>query len=399
MNLLRLSSLLLAPALAASFALACGEISDPTKNGERTATVSGALTGTAVPAGARVAIVWRNGAAGGVVGGAEAEIVSGKFTMALTPPPDAYFFPMTGNDYDSLNDAPNVATPEPMPAPSGGSDGDGTDPGGGSSGTPPSGGSSGGAKIAAALGKIGTRTTNVSGGITEPLAVATAGFVVYVDGNGNGKLDLEGEYASSPDQILGGNKELILAYLKGGGQLDYEKLRDKSGILPNAGYNLAWDEGRWLPLSLVELQLNDKAKLPSAVCQSSGSFSGESSGGSGGSMPKPETEEAAPTTPRGGNTEAPDGGYPAAGDPKVYCYDDGRSFYYTGDCPPPPPAPVGLCANYYGESTIACASASYSFAGDDPPAGWPCPVTGSGGSSGSSGEPIDGGAAPDAGGI
>ena len=51
MNLLRLSSLLLAPALAASFALACGEITDPTQNGERTATISGALTGTNVPAG------------------------------------------------------------------------------------------------------------------------------------------------------------------------------------------------------------------------------------------------------------------------------------------------------------------------------------------------------------
>lgn len=180
---------------------------------------------------------------------------------------------------------------------------------------------------------------------------------------------------------------MILAYLKGGGQLDYEKLRDKSGILPVAGYNLAWDEGRWLPLSLVELQLNEKIRLPSAIC-SSGYGTSSSSGGSA-----PMEEEAAATVPRD-NTQPPANGYPAPGSAGLYCYNDGRSFYYTGDCPPPPPAPTGLCAYEY--STSACASPSYSFVGDDPPAGWPCPVTGDGGSSGSSGA-IDGGPAPDSG--
>jgi hypothetical protein len=283
-------------------------------------------------------------------------------------------------------------------APSG-SGSDGTDPGG--EATPGAGGTSSGSTKT--IQKIGTRT-NVSGGITEPLTVATAGFVVYVDGNGNGKLDLEGEYASSPDTILGGNKELILAYLKGGGQLDYEKLRDKSGILPNAGFNLAWDEGRWLPLSLVELQLTDKAKLPSAICSSGYAVSG--SGGSGGSVPPPELTEEEPdqTGPRtNDNTAPPPDGYPAAGSPGLYCYDNGHSFYYTGDCPPSPPPPVGLCANGYGESTIACASPSYTFDGEDPPAGWPCPITGTGNvSSGGSGNvpppSSDAGPAPDAGG-
>ena len=47
---------------------------------------------------------------------------------------------------------------------------------------------------------------------------------------------------------------------------DYEKLRDHSGILPKAGYNLAWEEGRWIPLNEVELKLSSNVKLPSAIC-------------------------------------------------------------------------------------------------------------------------------------
>jgi hypothetical protein len=404
MNLLRLSSLFLAPALAASFALACGEITDPTQNGERTATVSGALSGTAVPAGARVAVVWRNGTSGGVAVGAEADIIGGKFTMNLTVPPDGYFFPMEGNDYDSLN-GPNTVEARPSPPPedeSGPTSGSsGTDPGGTGS-TSSSGGTSGSTKV---VQKMGTRT-NVSGGITESLSVAVAGFIVYVDANGNGKLDLEGEYASSPDTILGGNKELLLTYLKGGGQLDYEKLRDKSGILPNAGFNLAWDEGRWLPLNLVELKITENAKLSSAVC------SGESGGYGGGeeeSTPgyNPETQSSGGT---GGSTGSryPSGGtYPAPDDPALTCVDNGHKFTY-GTCPP---APVGLCASEYPPP---CARSIHGFTTEtgEPPEGWPCPITGpssgdwgtgcSGSTSSSSGStPIptsDAGPAPDAGG-
>lgn len=401
MNLLRLSSLFLAPALLASIALACGEITDPTQSTEKTATVSGALTGTSVPAGARVAVVWRNGNSGGVVVGAEAAIVNGKFTMALSAPPNGYFFPMEGNDYDSLSDAPNTVTPSPTPVagadastPSGSS---GIDPGGSTSSSSGGGGStssSGGAKIAQ---KIGTRT-DVSGGITEPLNVATAGFVVYVDANGNGKLDLDGEYASSPDTILGGNKELFLAYLKGGGQLDYEKLRDKSGILPVAGFNLAWDEGRWLPLSLVELQITDKAKLPSAVCDADAS-----GGGTPGYNPS-TTEPAVPGSSSSSGGFPGGAAYPAPDDPALTCVDNGHMFYY-GTCPP---APTGLCASDYPPP---CAKSGHSYAGDEPPVGWPCPITGPssgwGSSSGSSGTgstsssgggAVDGGPAPDAGG-
>lgn len=387
MNLLRLSSLFLAPVLAAGFALACGEISDPTKGGERTATVSGALSGTSVPPGARVAVVWRKGVGGGVVVGSEADIVGGKFSMNLTTPPDAYFGPMDGDDYDSLNDAPNAVAPEPAPTegnaggPSGGSSG--VDPGGSTSSSSGGGGStsSGGAKSAQ---KIGTRD-NVSGGITEPLSIAIAGFIVYVDANGNGKLDLEGEYASSPDTIIGGNKELLLTYLKGGGQLDYEKLRDKSGILPAAGFNLAWDEGRWLPLTLVELKITENAKLARAVCDTDGTNG--ISGGSGG------TEESTPGFDPGGSTSSSSGSsggasYPAPDDPALTCMDNGHYFLY-GTCPP---APVGVCADPYPPP---CAKSGHSYANvdcsDTPPPGWPCQITGpsntssSGGSTSSSG--------------
>jgi len=408
MNHLRLASLFVAPALLASLALACGEISDPTKKSENTATVSGALTGTSVPDGAHVALVWKNGEHGGVVVGADVPIVDGKFTMNLVAPPDAYFFNGSTSSYSELNGGasppPNTSTPEPTPAPP--SDSTGT--GGGSTSSTSS--SSGGANV---MQKIGIRT-EVSGGITQPLSVAVAGFVVYLDTNGNGTLDLTGDYAGSADTLLGGNKELILTYLKGGGSLEYEKLRDKSGILPVQGYNLAWDQGRWLPLGLVELQIASKPKLPNNVCSSSGSDvrvsdTGDnvSTPGSGGSDPGPSGGSSGGTGSGssgsiGTTTPPPPGGYPKKGDPYVHCYNGGQSFYYDdpANCPPPPAKPVGLCSYDY-EEPYACATPSYSFAGDTPPDGWPCDYVSSGSSSGStsssSGGSSDAGSAPDSG--
>lgn len=373
MNRLLLASLLSVPALA----FACGGISDPTRQGESVATVSGALTGTSVPAGARVALVWRN-PAGGVVAGAEAPIVNGQFSMALAPPPDAYFFSTEGGSYEGLAGSGGSVDEPPMAG------GTAPSPGGGSGGAVPEEDQSGGGTPGSGGGKLGTKT-NVSGGITEPMKAAAAGFIVYVDENGNGKLDLEGDYASSPDTILGGNKELILAYLKGGGQLDYEKLRDKSGILPAAGYNLAWEQGRWVPLTLVELKLTSSAKLPSPVCASWG--------GVDETQPMPAPEPAPlPPDPDVADAGAAPASYPDPNDPNLSCSPDGKTYYYfdPSACPPPPPPPVGLCAPDYGTSARACASEVNSFAGDTPPAGWPCPV-----------DPPppaeDGGPAPDAG--
>jgi hypothetical protein len=246
----------------------------------------------------------------------------------------------------------------------------------------------------------------VGGQITEPLSAAVSGFVVYADTNGNGKLDLTGDYAASTDQILGGNSELILAYLQGGGALDYEKLRDKSGILPTAGFNLAWSQGRWLPLNVVELKLTGaNAQLPSAVCASgsSGSSSGSSgsvyttpdtSSGSAGSAPSSGSSGGSSGTSGSSTSGAVGGSYPSATDPGLHCAPDGRSFTYTSGaaCPPDPPMPVGLCSGSVGYATAPCAGGGYgtSLLPSDPiPAGWPCAVN----------VDVDGGSAPvDAGG-
>lgn len=414
MSFPRLRFAVLVSSSCAALAFACGGISDPTKgNGsEKVATVSGALTGVSVPANARVALVWRTSMStptdGGYAVGDDVPVVGGKFTMSLAMPPAAYFSNIdgTGNfgSSSSGGEPPQVgtATPEPAPAPA---------PSGGSS--------SGGGKLPSFGSRIAPRDT-VSGGITTPLSGAVAGFVVYVDTNGNGKLDLAGTYAASTDQILGGNRELVLAYLKDGGALDYEKLRDTSGILPTQGFNLAWTVGkRWVPLNVVELKLDPKQGLPSPVCSSSGTYSGGGSSGTGGfdpvATPIPPTDSSGgssgslppsgSSSSSGGSTSgSPGTGYPSPTDPNLHCAPDGRSFTYTSGatCPPSPPPPVGLCAGDYDNiSTPGCANAGYGQSipvGSPTPAGWPCTVAGDqdGGaassSSGSSGTPIDAGA-------
>ena len=371
---------LLASAGLAATAFACGGISDPTLNGGdgNVATVSGALTGTAVPANARVAIVWRkvtttpSGTTGSVEVGSDVAVIDGKFTMNLGAPAADYFAPIDSHSVDNIASPPPLKD-QPVPAPA------------------PSGAGSSGGKFGATP-KLAPRDV-VGGSITEAMTAAIAGFVVYVDGNGNGKLDLEGKYASSPDQIIGGNKELILAYLKGGGALDYEKLRDKSGILPAAGFNLSWTQGeRWLPLTVVELTLTNSAKLPSAVCESyvSGISGGSSGGGVATKDPSPDSSGSPGVPPSSGGSSGssgsggssgstPTGSYPSPSDPGLHCAPDGRSFTYysTPSCPPPPPPAVGLCAPSYLNETAPCAGYGYTSsinAGDPIPSGWPCMV-------------------------
>lgn len=380
MRLLSLS-LLLSSSLAIA-AVACGGISDPTKSDGRVATVSGALTGlgTSVPANARVALVWRK-AAGGVEVGADVPVVAGRFTMSLAMPAEAYFSNIEANAGSSvMDDAPStppssgpVPAPDPAPSP----------------GTSSSGGSSSGGGAAPAFStKLSPRDTAVGGTINTQLSGAIAGFVVYADANGNGALDLSGEVASTPDTILGGNNDLLLVFFRNGGTLDYEKLRDKASVLPTPGFNLAWEEGRWLPLDAVELKLNTNEKLPSPVC------SGGLSGGSSGGAAEPATTEA--RRPSSGSSTSGSTGtdasvpsyYPAPGSPGLMCTNGGRSFFYSPPCTPPPPRPVGLCSNYIGDST-SCAGGFGSSLPDGAavPAGWPCPVSGA----------LDGGPAPDPG--
>jgi hypothetical protein len=366
--------------VAAIASTACGGISDPTKGGEgRVAPVTAALTGISVPANARVALVYRKvttdaaGTHGSVEVGSDVAVIGGKFTMNLGIPADDYFSSTDASASSGVSASPPSSEVLPAPAPTTGMAGSST------SGSP-------GAFGASQL----TPRDIVGGSITEPLSAAIAGFVVYADTNGNGKLDLEGDYASSPDQILGGNKELTLVYLKGGGSLDYEKMRDKSGILPTAGFDLAWSEGRWLPLSDVELKLNASARLPSAVCErwisvdgsGSGSVSSDPSGTSGGSGPV-ATVDGGSTGSSGGSSGGFPANYPSPSDPNLHCSPDGRSYTYGGgssSCPPSPPQPTGLCAgDIY--TTVGCAgSDGYGNAlssGAPVPDGWPCPVSGS----------------------
>ena len=359
-----------------SVLVACGGISDPSH--EQIATVTGSLTGgAAAPANARVALVWRDGTTNGYAVGADVPIVNGHFSMNLTVPANAYFFPYESS---TTTDVTPPVTPTPQPTPDTTSPGQ---PSAGGTGTP-------GGKVP--NGKLGAQDT-ASGQITDAMTIAVSGFVVYVDTNNNGTLDLAGPNATSVDQLLGGNKELFLAYLKGGGALDYEKLRDKSGILPAAGFNLSWTQGeRWLPLTVVELTLTNSAKLPSAVCESyvSGISGGSSGGGVATKDPSPDSSGSPGVPPSSGGSSGssgsggssgstPTGSYPSPSDPGLHCAPDGRSFTYysTPSCPPPPPPAVGLCAPSYLNETAPCAGYGYTSsinAGDPIPSGWPCMV-------------------------
>jgi hypothetical protein len=379
-------ALLLSSTVVGLAAAACGGISDPTKGGAadgRVATVSGALTGITVPANARVALVYRKVTATGpgsaststMVVGNDVAVVDGKFTMNLGVPADDLF----GSVDSSIS---NVSSPPSVQqAPT-------------ASVSPPSAGTSGGTSTSGSPGGFGAGLAPrdiVGGSITEPLTGAMAGFVVYADTNGNGALDLEGQYASSPDQILGGNKELILVYLKGGGSLDYEKMRDKSGILPTAGFDLAWSQGRWLPLTDVELQLSANAQLPSSVCSSSysstdtvsdssgtaGSGSSGTSGGSSGISPSGGPSGSGTSGSSSGNSS----GYPSPSDPALHCSGDGRSYTYDvglpTTCPPSPPPPTGLCAGDISFGSACAGTTGYGNAlpaGAPIPDGWPCPT-------------------------
>lgn len=330
--------------------VACGGISDPTQaSNERVATVSGALTGTEAPSGTRVALVWKVASSSTFAVSGDVAVVNGKFTMALSTPPDSYFF-APSSEFGVLH-AESGQLPGNAPPP------DSTKPPAPNTSTPTPG--------------------SGSGQITAPLNAAVAGFVVYVDTNGNGKLDIAGEYASSTDEVIGGNAELLLTYLRDGGALDYEKLRDRSGILPTTGYNVAWKPGRWLPLDAVELKLGTQTKLPGLVC-------GEDGDDTVSETPATEPEPA----PESGDENGTGGnrGYPAPNDPNLHCSEDGRSWTYEPsqpsptDCPPPPPAPQGLCAGDEPVAeTVGCGHAG--AYGEElpsgltaPPPGWPCPV-------------------------
>lgn len=331
--------------------VACGGLADPNLEGERTASVSGAITGASVPAGAHVALVWRGPS--GLVVGEDVAVVNGHFSMDLTgAPPDDYF--QTVHERSATKEmlpSPASAAEEPaatdLPAQNAGPQ------------------------------HLHPQAT-VSGAVNGPLRAALAGFVLYVDANGNGVLDLDAQTGTSTDTLLGGSDDLLLTYLRGGGNLDLEKLRDKSGILPTRGYNLAWTEERWLPLDSVELTLDDTPELPNAVCHGGDSAPdsttanpGSSSTDGANGVRRDASADASPDASRdGGMEDDSDGGaspYPEI----ITCAPDGRSFTASssGGCSQ---STSGLCGGYSD-----CTPSAYGTAipdGAPIPAGWPCPV-------------------------
>lgn len=375
--------------LTSALLAACGNISDPSHVGsEHVAAVSGALsTSGTVPANAHVALVWNTGS--GLAVGADVPVVNGAFTMELDVPPDAYFRTIDTSS-SGTSGFGSSSSGSGSSAPSSG----GTNSGGPSA--PPPVETDSGILVADAgvAPNAIHRNDGTSGTISGPLEGAVAGFVAYVDANGDGKLDLSGSYASSPDTLIAGAADLALVYLRGGGPLDLQRLADKSGKTPSLGYDLALTEGQWVALNLVELTLSSSPQLPSGVCSSSSIGSSDtptgtvSSGGSAGS------------TGSNGGSSGSGGVYPSPTDPGLTCAPDGSSYTYNPPqptCPPPTPAPVGLCT---GDAPIAVGSCPAQAPetvtlppGGVVPTGWPCPVASSPGTL-DAGAPVDAAVVP-----
>jgi hypothetical protein len=371
---------------------ACGGISDPSKTNEGTvATITGALTGAdSVPANAHVALVWRVANTGKFEVGADAAVVNGAFTMNLAAPSASYLSETeawsSGNSSDAYASG-GSASEDPGVPPST----DAHPPVAADAGAPPVESGSTSTSNFDFASRLAPRD-QVGGQISKPLQGAFAGFIVYVDTNGNGKLDIDGQYAKSSDQVIGGNSELALAYFRDGGTLDYEKMRDKYATptsLPKAGYNLVWSEGeRWLALSAVDLKLSTTTKLPGAVCTTEETISGGSA---------PTVDDVAPSLPTtGAGADASAYDYGSNPPSTIECAPDGRSYttttsyssYPCGSDSTPTPTPEGLCApSYRDEPAIGCATGPTATGGytetlpdgQDPPAGWPCPIAMDGG--------------------
>jgi hypothetical protein len=330
------------------------------------AQVSGALTGTSLPPDAHVALVWRVGNSNKWVVANDAPLVDGKFSFDVAPPPAEYF----ARSQDTLE----WALFSPM---------DDTEM------------ATASADASAPVTEIdsGVKTQSlrpldgVSGGIGDPssLESALAGFVVYIDKNGNGRLDVGGEYVSSPDEMIGGNRELLVTYFRGGGALDYEKLRDKAGVLPHAGCNLGWTQQRWLPTDTVELKLAEN-RLPYEVCSR---FTTDDPNQV--CIPNTEVECYCANLAQGRAECAADGrnlslcqcdpgakmNFPRPDDPRLHCL-SGGGWSFDGD----PTCPTDrLCNSHYSPLTgsASCSTNLYGGYFDKAPTpvpqGWPCPVT------------------------
>ncbi|HEY8074813.1 MAG TPA: hypothetical protein VIF62_11905 [Labilithrix sp.] len=352
--------------LALGATLGCGSgISN--RDNPSIATVSGQLSGSTVdvPAGAKVALVWRSPTSGQWVVTAEAAVAGGAFSINLdgAPSDDLFFDPSNLGSGSGSGGVYNGGSADEPPT-------------SGGTATAPSGGSGGGSSSG---GSAQVRPMDVaSGTVSAPMTVAAAGFLLYVDANGNGKLDIDSN-GRTPDTVIGGSRDLALVYLRDGSSLDLEKLRDDTGQLPTRGYDLVLvDKRRWLPLNSVDLTLGDDS-LPDGLCYMGPTEVGTATAVADG----PETPAPAPSS-----------GYPAPGDPNLTCSPDGRSYSYS-ECNPPPPPPVlpgtALCGGNAVEITEPCAGGGGALGPSDPvPPGWPCPVA----TDADAGVAMDGGKGP-----
>jgi hypothetical protein len=377
-------------ALPLAATLACGSIDDPNKK-KPLAVLEGQLTQastaqSAAPAAAtsvRIAVVWAavDGRGYKSTQDIPAEAVfPSKFRLELTePPPESAMISRgTSKQGDGPPPDPPQAGPSPAPAPA-----------------PPQGGGSGGVPGAKSTG---VRPMDSTKGWPADFAVAVGSVVAYEDKNGNGKLDLVDDGATSYiDRILGANEKMLLVYTEG--SHFPAELTAPNGTTPSLGYNLmnlgepcaageatdrattdqggaagrgsppppcdASNQGGWLPMTtLYELPLTADPRFGKIMCKSS-SFFGE--GGSGGGDAIYESDvyyPGKPVTPGPG----PDGKYPAKNDPNVYCQDGGRVYSYT-KCEE---ISQGLCKG----TIVSCTSSLHGFpaGATTPPADWPCTV-------------------------
>ena len=220
-------------------------------------------------------------------------------------------------------------------------------------------------------------------------ALAVGTIVAYEDLNGNGKLDLVDDEATSyVDRVLGANEDLLLVYTEG--KTFPPELVAPNGSKPVPGYNLLriprcvgeataeaasgpsgegstttsscdGDDFGWLPITtLYDLPLTAEPRFATLMCKNDGGiFGGGSGGGSVGSSTLP-APGALPPGP------GPGGKWPAKGDPNVSCLPDGSGYYYT-QCTT---ISQGLCKGTITE----CTATGWSSPTSPPPAEWPCPV-------------------------
>ncbi len=323
--------------------LACGSLGDDGKRAPL-AVIDGQLTqastvpSTATSSNVRIAVVWSDG----------------KHYIASQDIPATPVFP--SKFHLELTDPPPAAAMN-----RGGLGGDGA-----GEGTPPATGSG-----TRGLSGGGLRLTDKGAAWPADLAVALGTIVAYDDKNGNGKLDLVDEDASSYlDGILGANQSLGLIYVEGSSVPDSLKL--PNGTKPSLGYGLLRfafcaeativtpgekaneppcnDDTGWLPpTTLYELPLTAEPKFASFMCKNGGG-----GGGSEGVVGQPQIGPG------------PSAAWPAKSDEKVKCAADGKSYLYQ-TCTP---HSQGLCK----DTITDCRTSNWTFPGTTPPAEWPCTV-------------------------